>query len=136
MTFSNRPNLTIVPYSRPNAAEPDSTINQLRATIRLVRRGYSHAVIVREIFGDSAHEQAAGHRALRRLRRLGFSVAAERAGTTKFSKQLTTLIGQMAGRPSHEIDVAIDKLLRGDEPHLRRRLTVLVRPSRFGALRR
>ena len=122
MTFSNRPNLTIVPYSRPIAAEPDHMVNQLLATIRLVRRGYSHAVIVREFFGDSPQEQATGHRILRRLRRLGFSVAAERAGETEFSRRLVALTRTMAGRPPHEIEKAIDDLLHADDPALRRLL--------------
>jgi hypothetical protein len=112
------------------------TTEQLLHSIRLIRRGFSHATIVFEAFGDSASESAAGHRALRRLRTLGFSVAAERAGRTDFSRRLVALTRSMAGRPPHEIEKAIDELLHGDEPNLRRRLAVLVRPRSFrGSLR-
>jgi len=123
MSISTRPTLKMVrPYSPPTAVESDNIAEMLLATIRLLRLGYSHSVIVREIFGDSPRQRATGRWALRRLRRLGFSVRAERSGKTEFSKRLAALIREMAGRTDYEIDRAIDDLLHADESDVRRLL--------------
>ena len=121
--MSPPPILTIVrPYSLPPGAEYDGVTGMLLFAIRLIRLGYSHDVIVREVFGDEPHEQLAGHRAIRKLRVLGFSVQAERQGRTRFSRKLMALDRRLAGRPEFEFDLARDKLLAADEPKLARML--------------
>jgi hypothetical protein len=100
----------------------DAGTESLLRAIRLIRRGYDHATIISVVFGDAPYEQVAGRRALRRLRRLGFSVAAERNGKTDFSRHLIAIVRELRGQPDHEIEAAIDELLSADEPNLRRLL--------------
>jgi hypothetical protein len=127
LQMTKKPNFRLVRPPKPlsPAIHGDLLVStdMLLWAIRLIRLGYAHRVIIREVFGDSPEHQAVGRKMLQRLRDLGFSVAAERDGKTLFSLRKASLISQLAGRPDAEIDAAIADLLDADEPQLRRMLT-------------